>query len=37
MDSKIIKWDMMIIIFAIYNSIGLPIEIAFEPTMKDDS
>ena len=29
MDSKIIKWDMLIIIFAIYNSIGLPIEIAF--------
>lgn len=31
MDPYRIKWDLVIIILAIYNSISIPLEIAFEP------
>ena len=31
MDGKRVKWDLLIIILAVYNSIFLPFEIAFRP------
>lgn len=36
MDPWRIKWDMFIIILAIYNSIGLPLQIAFNPPFMQD-
>ena len=33
MEPARVKWDMFIICLAVYNSIGLPIDLAFQPPM----
>ena len=35
MESRRIKWELFIIILAVYNSIFLPFEIAFKPEYTD--
>ncbi len=34
-DPRIIKWDLFVIILALYNSFSIPFEVAFEPPVME--